>query len=79
MSPGEKGRKTRVNLGDAQKGLRERGPRSSRLNMERRKRERMESARVVGVFGSRAAAEDTDGGPGYNVIRLLPVERIASR
>lgn len=47
--------------------------------MERRKRERMESARVVGVFGSRAAAEDTDGGPGYNVIRLLPVERIASR
>lgn len=60
VSPGEKGRKTYVNLGDAQKGPREQGPRSCGLNME--------SARVVGVFGSR---RKPDGDRGYNVIRLL--------
>lgn len=66
VSPGEKGRKTYVNLGDAQKGPREQGPHSAGLNMERRRR-RTESARVVGVFGSRAA-EDANGDRGCNVI-----------
>lgn len=76
VSPGEKGRKTYVNLGDAQKGPREQGPHSAGLNMERRRKRTGECSR--GRCLRFTCCGRREWGPRLQCNSPLPVKRITS-